>query len=140
MKLVRLVVALAALASVFATARHASAEPPCEPRVASTYRYDPTTLRTVFVLRLCEPAGEVAFEIQFERVNLITEQGVVGFVLGATDCPRNVCVVTYSPDHGNELARYDVRVFWSEYADDRVGPLVCATAGERAGCRPPPPA
>jgi hypothetical protein len=78
---------------------------------------------------------EVTFEIQFERIDLITGMGLIVFALGVEDCRLLRCVARFRQAHDNELARYDVHVFWFGLADDHIGPLVCATRNDRAGCR-----
>ena len=138
MKLARIVVTVCLLAPLLAVASPVSAETPCEPSTRSAYRYDSTDLLSVFLLRLCEPMDEVTFEIQFERIDLITGLGLTVFALGVADCRLLRCVARYRYPHGNELARYDIRAFWFGFADDHIGPLVCATRGTTAGCRPAP--
>jgi hypothetical protein len=137
-KLLRLVVTVCLVGGLLGIASPASAETPCEPRTASSYRYDSTVIFTLFVLRLCEPLEEVTYEIQFDRLDLTTGVGFTVFALGVTDCHRLRCVATYRYEHGNELVRYDIRAFWFGFADDHIGPLVCATRGTEAGCRSRP--
>lgn len=123
------------MTALVGVASPASAGTPCEPRAASSYRYDPTVLNAVFVLRLCDPVDETTFEIQFDRLNLITGEGVTAFILGVAECRGLLCATTYRQSHGNELARYDIHVFWFGAADDRIGPLLCATRDAAAACR-----
>jgi hypothetical protein len=128
---------LASLLVVAAPTAGASAGATCEPRMASTYRYDSETLSTLFVLRLCEPVDELTYEIQFDRVDLITQFGFTAFILGVTECQELRCEVTYRYPHGNELARYDITMFWFVADADHIGPLFCATRDSNAGCREP---
>jgi hypothetical protein len=137
-KLLRLLLTVCLVGPVLAIAAPASAGTPCEPRTASSYRYDSTVIFSLFVLRLCEPMEEVTYEVQFDRLDLITGTGFTVFALGVTDCNGLRCVATYRYQHGNELVRYDIKAFWFGFADDHIGPLLCATRDASAGCRPPP--
>lgn len=135
MKLARIVVTVCLLAPLLAVASSASAATPCEPRTASTYRYDSTVMRSVFLLRVCEDIEETTMEIQFDRLDLVTGMGTTVFALIIAECRNRICATQFGYNHGNELARYDIHAFWFGLADDHIGPLSCVTAGERSGCR-----
>jgi hypothetical protein len=123
-------------ATLLALASPASAATPCEPRAASRYRYDQSQIRAVFLLRLCQDVDQVPVEIEFERLNLLTSEGLSVFVLGIAPCRNRVCVTSYGYEHGNEFARYRFAAYWA-VATDTIGPLVCVTTPDRSGCRSP---
>ena len=135
MRFLKLLLLVSLMVAPLSVSTPASAGETCVPRVASAYRYDSTSFRYGFVLRLCEDLDEVTYETEFTYQDIPSGFGYQVNALGIAPCRQRICVVRSSLSHGEELAGYRVRMFWFGIAEDQIGPLICATRGSRAGCR-----
>jgi hypothetical protein len=137
-RVLKLLLLVSLLVTPVSVAAPASAGETCVPRVGHTYRYDSTTFRFGFVIRLCEDLDQVTYETEFTYQDIPSGFGYQVNALGIAPCRQRICVVRSHTSHGEELAGYRVRMFWFGIAFDQIGPLVCATQGSRSECRAAP--